>query len=120
MPEQTFLRESALQKCLETLAGISQGKSRAREGGARPHTGRAPGPGAEHPSLYRPQRCFGEDVTNLKQTHCCTKKQLWGQRETPPAPGGFIIAPGVISDRRGKWKDLTQIHFILLLFNLSN
>lgn len=120
MPEQTFLRESALQKRLEALAGISQGKSWAREGGARPHAGRAPGTEAEHPSMYGPQGCFGKDVTDPKQTHCCAEKQCRGQRETPPAPSGFIIAPGAMSDRRVIWKDLTQIHFSLLLFNLPD
>ena len=57
---------------------------------------------------------------DLKQTHCHAKKQLQGQQETPPAPSRFIIAPGVMSDRRVEWRDLTQVRFSLLLFNLPD
>lgn len=66
VPEQTFLRESGLHKCLKTpLAGISQGKSWARKGGAHPCAGQDPGPGPEHPSTYGLWRLFGNDVTDL-------------------------------------------------------
>lgn len=75
---------------------------------------RLQGPGQSIPPCT--QRYFGKDFTDLKQTHCHAKKQLQGQRETPPVPSGFIMAPEVMSDRRV----LTQIHFSLLLFNIPN
>lgn len=66
VPEQTFLRESALHKRLQALAGISQGKSWARKGGAHPCAGQGPWPGPEHPSTYGSRRCFRNDATDLK------------------------------------------------------